>query len=106
MPCIHARKNEIKEIAARWPEEIERIVEWERIVSVVSKHGLSSFFSFDKTPGSYANAKRADVFVIPNIRDVTEWAKTSRGGVQYQLELDDTPEGLCSSIYGLCESAS
>ena len=32
-----------------------------------------------------------------------EWAKTSRGGQQYDMlrVFDDAP--LCSSIYGLCE---
>lgn len=102
MPCIHARKAEIAEIAKRWPDEIERVAEWERIVSGVSKRGLSSFFAHDKTPGEHQG--RVDV-KMPGIMEVVEWAKTSRGGSQYVIPFEDCAPEMCSSIYGLCESA-
>jgi len=97
LPCINCAKPELKEIAARWPDAIDRVEEWERLVAGVSKRGLSSFFSANKTPygqnpdGTY-----------PGIRDVAEWARTSRGGRQFQL-LDNPEPELCSSQYGLCE---
>jgi len=102
MPCIHARKPEIAEIAKRWPNEIERVAEWEQLVGAVSKRGLSSFFAHDKTPGDHQG--KAGVR-MPDIWGVVEWSKTSRGGSQYVLQIDDNPLEMCSSIYGLCESA-
>lgn len=39
MPCINCGKEELFEIARRFPEEIERIAEWERIVKQASKRG-------------------------------------------------------------------
>ncbi|SUG39548.1 Uncharacterised protein [Salmonella enterica subsp. arizonae] len=34
MPCIHARKKELGVIFRRFPEQIQRVAEWERIVAV------------------------------------------------------------------------
>lgn len=92
MPCIHARKNELRNIALRFPKEIERIRQWEMMVSQASKRGASSFFAHADGRGD-------------NILEVVEWSKTSRGGKNYDLlnalEEEDIP--LCSSQYGLCE---
>ena len=101
MPCIMASKGELREIASRWPEEIARVREWERLVQQASKRGLSSFFAADKTPEGRANkdATDADIF---GIEAVVEWSKTGRGGRQLDLLATDEP-AQCSSIYGLCE---
>lgn len=92
MPCINSGKHEIFEIARRYPEEIKRVAEWERIVARASKRGEASFF-----PHSDVNGKSIDEYV--------EWSKTSFGGKQYDLEkligFEDVP--ICSSQYGLCE---
>lgn len=37
MPCILVAKNELAEVAARWPEEIERVARWEKQVALVSR---------------------------------------------------------------------
>lgn len=108
MPCIHARKGEIKEIANRWPEVIDRVYEWERRVSYASKRGSSTFYN-----KSNAVAKTEDELSNMNykthgIHQIVDWAKTTRGGQQYDLfAINPSPEELemCSSIYGLCESA-
>lgn len=92
MPCIHARKHELAEIARRWPEQFERLARWEAIVSEVSKRGISTFFAQDKTPGDDADVTRSDA------EGVREWA--TRGG---QSTLFDEETSTCSSIYGLCE---
>lgn len=102
MPCIHCRKDELKEIARRWPEEVQRVAEWERLVGECSKRGLSSFFASDKTPGEHVGQRDIP---MPNIHAVVEWSKTSRGGSQYVLPISEEPLEMCSSIYGLCESA-
>jgi len=90
MPCIHARKAELREIATRFPAEIERVAEWERIVSDASRRGASNFFGL--TNGD-----------VLSIGEAVAWSKTTRGGTQYDLlALADEPSS-CSSLYGLCE---
>lgn len=102
MPCIMARKNEILEISRRFPEEVQRVSEWERLVGMASRRGNSTLFEADTIPG---NSRDNDGISreTHGIEAVVEWSKTGRGGRQYDLEraIDDTP--ACSSIYGLCE---
>lgn len=99
MPCIHARKDELRQIAARFPEEVERVETWERLVSETCKRGSSTFFEVN--PGSYDKINAED----HGIRHAVEWSKTSRGGKQYDLitSMTDQEPPQCSSIYGLCE---
>lgn len=95
MPCINARKDEIAEIARRFPEHIERIARWERLVSEVSKRGASSFF-----PAPTSDNRGA--LMGNNITSVVKWAQTLRGGKIHNPEWDvEAP--ACSSSYGLCE---
>jgi hypothetical protein len=98
MPCIHARKDEILEISRRFPEEIERVAQWEDIVGRAAKRGRSTFmplFNQGDTP--------EEIFDNGNIWKVVEWSKTSRGGKQYDMLRMDNDGPLCTSIYGLCE---
>lgn len=97
MPCIMCRKDELAEIARRWPEEIARVREWERIISSASKRGLLSLFSTDKTTRDYDSA------TVIGIDQVVEWSQTGRGGKQIDFLRQEEPAEECSSIYGLCE---
>lgn len=94
MPCINTRKIELFEIARRFPKEIARVEEWERIVKLASKRQASTFFPT-------ANGRGTN-----GINDEVEWSKTSFGGKNFDLlkaiELADEPP-MCSSQYGLCE---
>ena len=99
MPCIHAGKEELRNIAWRFPEVIDRIQEWERIVGMASKRGVSTFFSADKTPGPH---KTNHNLKMPGVREVVKWSRTVRGGRQYDL-MAIGPQNRCSSVYGLCE---
>lgn len=90
MPCIHARKAELREIAARFPDEIARIAEWERIVAEAGKKKKASFFHFADGRGE-------------NINQAVEWSRTTRGGSQYDLLALAEEPTMCSSVYGLCE---
>lgn len=102
MPCIHARKDELREIATRYPEEIARVAEWERIVSEASKRGCSTFFEADTIPGN--SREMAEIrHDTHGIWQAIEWSKTTRGGRQFDLLGDLNTGALCSSIYGLCE---
>lgn len=95
MPCINCRKDELLEISKRFPEEIERIRQWETAVKQASKLGAATFFSAPSVDSEWSAKQTIDV--------VVEWAKTSRGGKQYDFlrVQDDGP--ICSSLYGLCE---
>lgn len=101
MPCIHARKDELLLIGQRFPEEVARVVEWERLVSEGSKRDMSTFFSADKTPGAHQTDFSLE---MPGIERVIEWAQTGRGGKNLDLFRTLEEDGpLCTSVYGLCE---
>lgn len=105
MPCIHARKDELLEIARRFPEEFARVAEWERIVSEASKRGSSTFFEADTIAGNSRDMAQIS-HETHGIHSVIEWAKTGRGGRQFDMfrvEGEQAEGRLCSSIYGLCE---
>lgn len=93
MPCINASKAELAEIARRFPHHVERIAEWERIVTEVSKRGETSFFpAHDDGRGDLRGR---------DIVSYVRWAKTLRGG-KVQNPIYDEPAPLCASSYGLC----
>lgn len=92
MPCINVRKEELREIADRFPEHIDRIAEWEEIVGRVSKRGVSTFFT--------ARGEENVSLERNGVHDRVAWSKTKRGGRQMQM-LQETP--ACHSAYGLCE---
>jgi 3'-phosphoadenosine 5'-phosphosulfate sulfotransferase (PAPS reductase)/FAD synthetase len=103
MPCIMAKKMELREIAQRFPEHIDRIEEWERLVMDVSKKGLATFFTAPGDPllgdgVSVETAKEAG----HGVRTMVEWSKTSRGGKQYDLELL-AEFGTACNQWGACE---
>ncbi|WP_179950388.1 phosphoadenosine phosphosulfate reductase domain-containing protein [Burkholderia sp. RF2-non_BP3] len=95
MPCINAQKVEIREIARRFPEHIERVAAWERLVSEVCRpRSPVSFFHL----GTQSHAGQSST-----IEAVVEWSKTTFGGRQYDLLADAEPATACASAYGLCE---
>ena len=97
MPCIHCRKDELLEIGKRFPEEIERVAGWERIVQAASKTGTATLLNAGIKGLSNEEAERAS-----NIHEMVEWSKTSRGRRQYDfIRIEEGPS--CSSVYGLCE---
>lgn len=109
MPCINCRKGELREIAARFPEHIDRIEQWEHLTRLASKRGAATFFAGANAKhqkGSIKHMSSEQIVALANIREAVEWSKTTRGGIQYDLmaidgEADST---ACSSAYGLCDS--
>lgn len=113
-PCINASKAELAQIGRRYPEAVERLMEWEAVVADASKRGAATFFASDVTPDGAAlgamlkakggaSAEESAALPWPDARQVFDWAKTTRGGKQYDL-LGLADDGLsCSSQYGLCE---
>ena len=93
MPCINCRKSELAAISQLFPDHIERIARWERLVSAASKRGASSFFA----------PINGDIL---GIHQATEWAKTGRGGRQYDLFFSAQESSGCSSNLALCEASA
>ena len=101
MPCINVNKAELAQIARRFIAHLGRIFNWEQLVGLCSKRGAATFI-----PAPSKGKKIIDQFeyaVANNIWSVVEWAKTTRGGKQFDLLLDITDGAACSSSYGLCE---
>lgn len=99
MPCINANKNELSAIAARFPDHIARIDEWENKVALCSKHYSGTFFHKADIEGMTFR----EMHFARNIHEAVEWAKTTRGGKQYNLLAVLDEPTACSSSYGLCE---
>ena len=101
MPCVNCNKAELHQISMRFPEEIERVAEWEGIVSEASKRDGASFFTLrakDAVGMSDEEFKQK-----ASIKGHVEWAKTTKGKVQYDLISVYEEPTMCHSIYGLCE---
>lgn len=99
MPCIMVKKDELREIARRFPDHIDRIAEWESIVRAVSRRQNATFLAAKVVPGDRGDETRAE------IRRAVLWASTSKGGWNFDLEnfLADEDALQCASAYGLCE---
>jgi 3'-phosphoadenosine 5'-phosphosulfate sulfotransferase (PAPS reductase)/FAD synthetase len=101
-PCIMEKKQGVRIIAERTPDQIDRLARWEALVRLVSRRGDATFFCAKMIPGE--GDGRA------HIRAVVEWSRTLRGGRQFDLiqaiEADEARAlgiNACSSVYGLCE---
>ena len=94
MPCINANKDEILEIATRFPDVIDRIEAWETAVAQASKRLEASFFP-DPDRQAHLNKR--------GIRNMVRWSKTSRGGREIDMIRIVEVGQACSSAYGLCE---
>ncbi|CAI2094082.1 PUA domain (predicted RNA-binding domain) [Serratia fonticola] len=104
MPCINVNKAELSEIFLRWPEEIERIARWERIVAACSRRQNSTFFPSTQDPKK--SERRIEFVSVDShgIETYRDWALTTRGGRQFDLIAGMHDKAVCSSVYaGVCE---
>lgn len=101
MPCVNCGKDELREIANRFPDEVDRVREWERLVSAASRIKSSTFFCAVNDPT--VNSDEHITHETHGIDRMIEWSRTARGGRQYDLLATDG--GGCSSAYGLCDAA-
>lgn len=104
MPCIHARKSELAEIFSRWPEEIARVAEWEKLVAACSRRGNSTFFPSTQDPKK--SERRIECITVEShgIETYRDWALTTRGGTQFDLLATASDHSVCNSVYaGVCE---
>ena len=101
MPCVNASKHELAQIAARFIAHINRIYTWEQIVALCSKRQAATFMPAPSGKVVVANKKQYSN--DNNIYQVIQWAKTTRGGKQFDLLGPAEDLTVCSSAYGLCE---
>lgn len=97
MPCINTKKKDLRHIALRFPEVIDRIEAWEKIVGDASKRDSSTFFS--------SGTDNEVAYQEGNIRKIVEWAVGERPSLfleAYEEALGEEMGG-CSSSFGLCE---
>ncbi|MDR6642799.1 3'-phosphoadenosine 5'-phosphosulfate sulfotransferase (PAPS reductase)/FAD synthetase [Luteibacter sp. 1214] len=92
-PCVNCRKDELRLIADVTPEHIERLERWEAVVAAANKHRMATFFA------------PINGDILP-IRNVIEWARTGRGGRQFDIFMQQQAGGGCTSDLGLCERSA
>lgn len=93
MPCINSSKEDIRQMASRRPDVVEKLKHWEYCVKQASKRGVSTFFPA---------LEREKHLKKDGIEEIIEWALTDRGGKQFML-FNEKPLSGCASSYGLCE---
>lgn len=107
MPCIMCKKAELREIAKRFPDHIDKIEAWEALVSDVSKRGNSTFFNVSDDParlGEYRNGSLDWSLDRVGVRSRVEWSRTGRGGRQYDMLIDAADNlGTACNQWGVCE---
>lgn len=94
MPCINSGKRDIAEVAKRFPEHIEKIREYESLVTQCYRNGEvpATFFHTDMLSGARG------------IDSAVAWSRTSRGGdIRQRDAFHEAEPEMCSSMYGLCE---
>lgn len=101
MPCVNCNKDELQTIGKRFPHEVDRVREWERLVSAAARRQSATFFTTSNDP--MANASTAHHYTTHGIDRMIEWAATSRGGRQFDLIAASADVNGCRSAYGLCE---
>src|SRR5690606_39005596 len=108
-PCINCSKAELALVDSYFPEQIERLEEWERLVSEACKRGYATVFAIVNDPVMQAEwlAMEAEGSLSSfdlsqfGIRRMVEWAKTDRGGRQYSMLARDLST-VCNQ-WGACE---
>lgn len=101
MLCVNAGKDEVLLATRVCPEHIERISNWESCVSAASKRGSSTLFATADDPLSAGEEISSERH---GIRAKIEWAKTSRGGRQYDMLRMIGDYNTPCNQWGYCES--
>lgn len=101
MPCVSCGKEELRQIGMRFPEEIERVSEWEAIVKEASKQDGATFFTLRAS--EVEDLTREEREKLASIKAKVEWSNTTKGKVQMDLVSVYEEPKQCHSIYGLCE---
>ncbi|EBZ5771667.1 hypothetical protein EC412_05195 [Salmonella enterica subsp. enterica serovar Redlands] len=104
MPCIHARKKELGVIFRRFPEQIARVAEWERIVAACSTRGNSTFFPSTRDPLKAEQDIHNITLESHGIETYRRWAFSLHGGRLFDEIAAINDNKPCYGIYtGICE---
>ncbi|HFP9243271.1 phosphoadenosine phosphosulfate reductase family protein [Citrobacter freundii] len=104
MPCIHARKKELGVIFRRFPEQIQRVAEWERIVAACSTRGNSTFFPSTRDPLKAEQDINKISLDSHGIETYRRWAFSLHGGKLFDEIAAINDSQPCYGIYtGICE---
>ena len=101
MPCVNASKDELAEISFRFPEEIDRVREMERLTSLASRRQSATFFPAVNDPT--VSSKDIITPETHGIDRMVQWSRTERGGRKASLITLAQDFTACKSSYGLCE---
>lgn len=96
-PCLYARKSEIALLSDQYPEQIARIREWERLVSLACKTGFAAFFGHRDIPVTPRTVRTRTA-----IDGVVRWARVDfrkNKSAVYEDVFGET----CSAGMGVCE---
>lgn len=91
-PCINADKPTLRLVSRDHGWAVDKVREWESLVTAVSKCQLATFFHM-----SHTSSKRPT-----GIDGVARWSMTRRGGKTFDL-MAHMPSPTCVLAGGLCE---
>lgn len=104
-PCIFARKSDVRQIAEAHPERIDQLRELERLVGQGAYERALKRGAPLTRPPTWFQARTGGTGDCWSIDKVVAWARTGRGG--YQWELFEAPEEESGCMrWGLCETSS
>lgn len=92
MPCIMAKLGEIKQIANRFPEHIQKIAAAEKKLG-------TSIFTNGKIPDRFCSKEKGKKY--PVIEDVVDYV--NRNDAQQDIFKEPDSGHRCMSFYGICE---
>lgn len=105
-PCMMSAKFEIRMIADKFPERIDKIEEWEHKIG----DGHSSFFHAQTVTKRFRRTlveRGGKSYYVASIRDVVDWSHTAWGGKEYdsgpQPSLFEDEGPTCANNSGACE---
>ena len=105
LPCIFAQKAELRILAKRCPDGIERVAEWERVMGEASKSGESTFYPARDLGAGGPPWHHS----THGIHTAVEWSKTAHGGRKYVMDIfNDDGEAqrafnTACAAQGMCE---
>ena len=104
-PCMRCSKDELRETALRYPEAIEKVRQWEAMVSQVSPRGAATYLPLATYHPAARHWPAERVRAEAGIDSAVNWSQTVDHSRQ-QMDLIRThltDPDQCRSHYGLCE---
>jgi|TARA_R100000455_G_C6273075_1_gene130295 3'-phosphoadenosine 5'-phosphosulfate sulfotransferase (PAPS reductase)/FAD synthetase len=112
-PCVYARKEEIKRIASSSPERIALLSDLEKDIHQIRVARAESKGEVLRTPTGWFQSPTGDINPATGKRSglawpidkVVEWARTKRGGRQFEL-FESLPGEQGCVRWGMCDTGT